>query len=190
MSRFTLLIFHFPQRFSLLLGAMLFAFIVDVFGQKPMTRDEKLAQKVRIAYLQAIGDLKVPTITVDSAIAHLGDTNVVFIDVREDKEITVSKIPGALSPAEFAAAFRHTGLPKEKTIVTYCTLGFRSGKYAEPLLAKGLRVKNLEGGLLAWAGAQGPLLHRDKDGLVIGTREVHVYDKEWNLLPPNYKAVW
>lgn len=155
-----------------------------------MTRDEKLAQKVRVAYLQATAALHVPTLTVDSVMAQLPDSNLILIDVRGDKEIAVSQIPGALSPAEFAAAFRHSGLPSHKTLVTYCTLGYRSGLYAEQLIAKGLRVKNLEGGLLAWVGAQGPLVHRDAAGLFVGTREVHVYDKEWNLLPPGYRAIW
>jgi rhodanese-related sulfurtransferase len=161
-----------------------------VHGQTPMNRDEKVAQKIRIAYIKATVGIHAPTITADSVLAHLQDRTFVLIDVREDAEIAVSHLPGALSVAEFAAAYRQGGPPKDKTYVTYCTIGYRSGKLAEELLTKGLNVKNLEGGILAWVGLSGPLVYTESPGIIKSTQKVHVYDKEWNLLPKGYQAIW
>jgi rhodanese-related sulfurtransferase len=160
------------------------------YGQTPLNRDEKVAQKIRVAYIKATVGIHAPTITADSALAHLNDSAFVFIDVRQDAEIAVSHLPGALSVSEFAAAYRLGGPPKNKSYVTYCTIGYRSGKLAEDLLIKGLRVRNLEGGILAWVGIAGPLVYNESPGITKPTQKVHVYDKEWNLLPNGYQAIW
>ena len=59
-------------------------------------------------------------------------------------------LPHAITTAEFAARFRH-GIPKEKRLVVYCTIGYRSGKYAQELAKQGIKAENLEGGVLAWS---------------------------------------
>lgn len=159
-------------------------------AQTPLNREEKLAQKVRVAYLEATAHISVPVITPDSVLAHLQDSTLLLIDVRSDPEIAVSRLPGALSPGEFSGTYRYTGLPKDKILVTYCTIGYRSGKFAEQLAAKGAQVRNLEGGILAWVGKKGPLVHREIDGRNTPTTRLHVYAKEWNLVPPGYQATW
>lgn len=90
---------------------------------------------------------------------------------------------------EFAGRFRK-GIPKGKRIVVYCTIGYRSGKYAMELAGQGIRAENLEGGILSWSHAGGPFQVRNDAGLATPTRRVHVYDKGWNLLHPDYEAVW
>src|SRR3990172_5078091 len=119
-----------PSMFSNLLCA------AALFTQSA-SRDEKRAAKVRTEYLKATLDIHVPTIRADSLKARLGDTNLVLVDVRLPGEQKVSMLPGALAPREFAEKFRG-GFPAGKTVVTYCTIGYRSGKYAEQLLEKKL----------------------------------------------------
>jgi rhodanese-related sulfurtransferase len=40
--------------------------------------------------------------------------------------------------------------PADLLVVCYCTVGYRSGRYAADLLAQGLQAANLQGGILAW----------------------------------------
>src|SRR4051812_46166682 len=93
---------------------------------------EKLETKLRIAITKATKGLSVPLIKAAELKTILEDTNLVLIDVRQPREQEVSMLPHAITTAEFAAAFRH-GIPKGKRLVVYCTIGYRSGKYAQEL---------------------------------------------------------
>ena len=108
----------------------------------------------------------------------------VLVDVREPRELAVSTIPGALTRDEFEA--RKAELKaKGATIVPYCTIGYRSGLYTEELREQGFEAKNLEGSLLSWTWAGGPLVHDDEP-----TKRVHVYGPQWNLVAEGYEGVW
>jgi sodium/bile acid cotransporter 7 len=106
----------------------------------------------------------------------------VLVDVRSDEERAVSMIPGALSREEFEA--RRDELAGRE-VVTYCTIGYRSGVYTRELMDEGWTASNLRGSILAWTHAGGELVHEGSP-----TRRVHVYGPEWNLVPRGYEAVW
>lgn len=125
----------------------------------------------------------VDEITVPELRERMSRYPAILIDCREDKEIAVSRIPGAITKAEFEAT---PDMFKGKTIIAYCTIGYRSGIFAKDLQERGFKVKNLVGGVLMWAHDGHKFL--DPDGKRI-TR-VHVYGKEWDLLPPNYESVY
>lgn len=108
---------------------------------------------------------------------------IVLVDVREPKEQAVSMIPGAITAEAFAAAEETY---RDKTVVTYCTIGARSGVFADALRKKGFDVFNLKGSLLAWTHAGLPLT--DANGQ--DTKRVHVYGKTWDLAAEGYEAVW
>lgn len=149
----------------------------------------KLERKLRTEYLKATAGIVGPTLKADSLLTLLEDTNLVLIDVRQPEEQAVSMIPHAITTADFAARFRK-GIPKAKRLVVYCTIGYRSGKYAMTLAAQGIIAENLEGGLLAWSHAGGPLEVRNAAGLATPTRRVHIYSSGWNFLHPDYDPVW
>lgn len=107
---------------------------------------------------------------------------VVLVDVRAAEERDISMIPGAIAVEDFE---RNPERYQDATVVTYCTIGLRSGLYAQQLLREGRRAVNLEGSILAWVHEGGPL--QGPDG---ATRRVHVYGRRWNLLPSGYEAVW
>lgn len=111
-----------------------------------------------------------------------GDDPPVVVDVRTDEERQVSMIPGAISQQEFE---RHRDELAGREVVTYCTIGYRSGLYAEELLAEGWKAENLAGSILAWTHAGLPLVHDGEP-----TRRVHVYGERWNLAASGYDAVW
>jgi rhodanese-related sulfurtransferase len=51
----------------------------------------------------------------------------VLVDGREQAEMDVSMLPGAIPVAEFLKAPNPDG---NKTVIVYCTIGYRSGKLA------------------------------------------------------------
>ena len=93
------------------------------------------------------------------------------------------RIAGAITEAKFRAG--RNGLVDRK-IVVYCTIGARSGEYAEGLREKGFDAYNLAGSILAWAHAGKPLV--DTEGKT--TKHLHVYGREWDLAPDGYETQW
>ncbi|MEO6094625.1 MAG: rhodanese-like domain-containing protein [Fibrobacteria bacterium] len=155
---------------------------------QPLSKTEKLENKLRMAVLKATKDLKVPIIKAAELKTVIDDTGLVLVDVRKTGEQQVSMLPHALTTAQFAETFRH-GIPKGKRLVVYCTIGYRSGRYAEELAKQGIKAENLEGGVLAWSFAGGKFLMQDGNGGWTETNRIHVYDAEWNIVHPDYRAV-
>lgn len=90
-------------------------------------------------------------ITVEELKAKLNE--VKLVDVREADEF-FEHIEGAENKP-LGALFRDFSkgvfqLPSDKEIVCYCLSGVRGSLATEFLKSKGLNVKNLEGGFLAW----------------------------------------
>ena len=105
-----------------------------------------------------------------------------LVDVRSDDEREVSTLPGAISQKEFEKdPDRFAG----REVVTYCTIGYRSGRFTEKLVQKGWDAHNLRGSIVAWTHVGGGL---DQGGTP--TRRVHVYGRTWNLVAEGYEAVW
>ncbi len=108
--------------------------------------------------------------------------DVVLVDVRNPPEQAVSMIPGSITSTELESdPSAYAG----RTLVTYCTIGHRSGLYAQKLQAAGFRVFNLKGAILAWTHAQRELV--DAEG---STRKVHVAGPRWSLESSDYDPVW
>ena len=65
-----------------------------------------------------------------------------------------------------------------RTVVVYCSVGYRSSRLAEKLRARGIEnVFNLEGSLFQWANEGRPLYRGDER-----VYEAHPYDDEWGQL--------
>jgi len=107
---------------------------------------------------------------------------LLIVDVRPDLERNISIIPGAISKEEFE---KHSDLYQIKPIVVYCTIGYRSAKYAMELSQQGFQVINLAGGILAWSHIQGELVNNAG-----ATSQVHVYKRKFQLVADGYQAVW
>jgi sodium/bile acid cotransporter 7 len=124
-----------------------------------------------------------PEKTVETLVQELsGPEPPVLVDVRSKEEQGVSMIPGAISREEFE---KHPDRVAGREVVTYCTIGYRSGRYTEKLVERGWNASNLRGSILSWMHAGGEL-HRGGTP----TRRVHVYGKAWDLVPEGYEAVW
>ncbi len=113
---------------------------------------------------------------------------VVLVDVRSAEERGVSVIQGSISEAEFWQA----GLESYRGahVVGYCTIGFRSGMFAQKLKSKGLEnVYNGEGVVLWTHDAKAPpLVSRDDKGRETPVQRVHTYGDKWDLASEEYKT--
>jgi rhodanese-related sulfurtransferase len=110
---------------------------------------------------------------------------IIFVDVRPIKEREISVIEGSISEDEFLKKM-DTLVHKELKIVAYCTIGHRSGKFAQRMNKKGIPVANLYGGILGWIDSGKVVFNVQGDE----TLKVHVYGADWNILPDPYKGVW
>jgi len=115
---------------------------------------------------------------------------VVLVDVRDEEERAVSVIDGAVT-AETYASMRSTLGPHD--CVCYCTIGYRSGRYAEKMAreaereAVDARYLNLYGSIVAWTHEGGELR---VPATGERTTRVHTYGKQWSCVADGYEAVY
>lgn len=120
-------------------------------------------------------------------IEHLG-SRAVLVDVRTAPERAVSVIPGAVSREQFEASHGAVqALQGGKVVVPYCTIGKRSGMYANSLAKKypGLDVRNGEGVVL-WALDDGKFIEPVTRQ---PTKRMHVFGPAWAVAPSDVYAV-
>jgi sodium/bile acid cotransporter 7 len=96
--------------------------------------------------------------------------------------MNISMLPGAVTRKAF---LKNPGRYRGRLIVAYCTIGLRSGRFAMETAEKGIEIRNLRGGLLAWVLEGGNVY--DAQGAV--TKRIHVYGKKWDYPPEGYESV-
>lgn len=106
-------------------------------------------------------------------------TEVVLLDARELDEFEVSHLKNA----------RHVGfnnfslesiedIPKTAPIVVYCSIGVRSEKIGEKLLAAGYtNVKNCYGSIFEWVNQGNEVVDMQNKP----TKKIHAYNKKWGV---------
>jgi hypothetical protein len=80
-------------------------------------------------------------------------------------------------------------LPRDTSIVVYCSIGYRSEKIGEKLREKGfINVKNLYGSIFEWANQGFPIV--DNQGNL--THLIHTYNRNWSRWVDNdtLKKTW
>jgi rhodanese-related sulfurtransferase len=102
----------------------------------------------------------------------------IILDAREPKEYNVSHLSYAkyigYDKIDFTVV---RDVPKSQPIVVYCSIGYRSEKITEKLMAKGYKkVYNLYGGIFEWKN-QGQKVVNNTGS----TDEVHAYSKLWGV---------
>ncbi|MFY0672110.1 MAG: rhodanese-like domain-containing protein [Bacteroidia bacterium] len=100
----------------------------------------------------------------------------VFLDAREIEEYNVSHLKGAkwVGYSDFSIE-RVKNIDTSKTIIVYCSVGYRSGKIGERLKANGYKnVLNLYGGIFEWSNSGGEIFNK-----MGKTNDVHGYDVKW-----------
>ena len=149
-------------------------------------RDMSDAEKKIVVYRMYAGYKKdfptVKDISPQQAMELLKQDKVVFIDTRKPAEIDVSMLPAAVSEKDFLS---HPDQYKDKTIVGYCTISYRSGLFARETAKQGIDVVNLQGGILAWTLEGGKVYDASGDEV----KQIHVYGDKWDYAPAGYESV-
>ncbi len=82
----------------------------------------------------------------------LSENPPLLLDVREPHELQISALPGALNIPLGTLTARLSELDSAREMVVLCKAGTRSARALELLVSAGFkRVKNLKGGINAWA---------------------------------------
>lgn len=118
----------------------------------------------------------VPTISPDE-LKEMG-TSILLLDTRKEEEYNISHIPNAeyIGYKNFDAT-KLKDIPKDRPIVLYCSIGYRSEKIGEKLQKMGFaKVYNLYGSIFEWVNQGNSVV--DKDGNA--TKLVHTYNKNWS----------
>jgi rhodanese-related sulfurtransferase len=116
--------------------------------------------------------------------------DALLFDARERAEYDVSHLPKAVfigyNNFEKNAL---TNIPKDKPIIVYCSIGYRSEKIGEKLQKLGYtKVYNLYGSIFEWLNEGNQVV--DNQGIV--TNKVHTFNKSWSKWVEEGKAekVW
>lgn len=116
--------------------------------------------------------------------------NYLLLDAREKEEFNTSHIPNAqyIGYNHFDISTLNN-IDKNKPIIVYCSVGYRSEKIGEKLQKAGFKeVYNLYGSIFEWANQDGAL----EDAQQQPTTEIHTYNKKWSkwVFNKKYQKVW
>ena len=125
----------------------------------------------RIGYKQlvAAAEERIRIISAAEAIDRLGDDDVVFVDLRDVRELKRDGgIPGAFhcprGLLEFwidpESPYHHEVFAEPKDFVFFCNLGWRSALAADVAQQMGLATCHIDGGFEAWKASGGNVERR------------------------------
>ena len=99
---------------------------------------------------------------------------LLLLDTRSMDEYKVSHLKGAVHVDSLAKK----DLAKDKVIVFYCSVGYRSSMEAAEFQQQGFaKVYNLEGSIFEWVNNGNPVYNGDMQ-----VKKVHPYNKKWGEL--------
>ncbi len=141
-------------------------------------------------YDQKLNNLYKKTVTLiqpQALDALMKSEEVVLLDTRAPAEYEVSH----LKDAQFADYDNFkladiSAIDKNKSIVVYCSVGYRSERIGEKLLEAGYtKVYNLYGGIFQWKNKDYPIYNTSGEA----TDSVHVYNNRWGKWLEDGKGV-
>lgn len=133
-----------------------------------------MPQKITLGYKQLLAEAAadIDQVTAAEAVALHGRDDVVFVDIRDIRELErEGRIPGSFHAPrgmlEFwvdpESPYHKPIFAGDKTFIIHCASGWRSTLATEVLQRMGLKpVKNLAGGFSAWKEAGGPIVREEQ----------------------------
>ncbi len=163
------------------LAVMNMAVLVCIIGCRDRSNSTSLRTGLEAEYRKKIQEINYKTGAEQMTVSDLkkllyaGD-NLLILDVRTPEEFRIGALVGAMSlPLEKVPEF----IPRlydNTTIVSYCTVGYRSGLVAVKLGALlGRPVYNLDGGIIEWFNQGGEVI--DSEGS--SSSRIHPYNASW-----------
>jgi len=94
----------------------------------------------------------IPQITVEELRQRItAGEDLILIDVREDDEVALGMIPGALHIPMGEIPYRTDDINNEAEVIFICRSGARSQRVCEYLQQQGFnKTANLSGGMIEW----------------------------------------
>ena len=126
-----------------------------------------MPQQIKVGYRQLVdaANREVETLSATDAVALAGNDNVVFVDLRDIRELDrEGRMPGAFhcprGMLEFwidpASPYHKPVFAQDKRYVFFCAAGWRSALAAQTAQRMGLKpVAHIEGGFGDWKKAGG-----------------------------------
>ena len=115
---------------------------------------------------------QIETIDIDAAQKLLGSDDLVFVDIRDIRELAKGgKIPGAVHAPrgmlEFwidpQSPYFREEFDTDKKLILYCAAGWRSALATKTLQDMGVeKIAHIGGGFNAWSEADGPVELKEK----------------------------
>ncbi len=152
-----------------------FLFVSVLVFQLQIFAQQDVKSKTYSYMLQNLLSHSVDEISVENARA-LNQDSITWLDAREPVETKVSTIKNAITVGYDNFSFDSLAtIDKNAYIIVYCSVGYRSEKISEKLIAAGYKnVKNLYGGLFEWSN-NGHSLFVDSSS----TSRIHAYNTIW-----------
>lgn len=154
----------------------IFIFIGLILMTSSLTFGQKVQDKAFQKRLKTLLSHNVTEISVAKATKI--QNQAVFLDARKKSEFKVSHIKNArwIGYDDFNKK-RMKGIPKNKKIIVYCSVGYRSEKITKKLNRMGYKnVSNLYGGIFEWVNQGNPVYNNSGKP----TKKVHTYNKRWS----------
>lgn len=147
----------------------IFLFVVPGYGQKVKDFNFQILLQNKLKHT-------VNEIDVSTAVK---DTSILYLDARELKEYNVSHIKNAQHIGYKKFTLENLNdIDKNRKIVVYCSVGYRSEKIVAQLMKKGYNnCYNLYGGIFEWVNEN----HAVYDSKNQKTNKVHVYSSKWSV---------
>lgn len=142
----------------------------------PIAAQQKVQSKSYNTLLKKLLSHTVPEITVQQCKNSI--TTYTLLDARELNEYAVSHLYNAIPVGYNSFGINAlANLPKTTPILVYCSVGYRSEKVTEKIIAAGYtNVQNLYGGIFEWVNAGQPVTN-----LLGSTTNVHPYNSTWGI---------
>jgi len=153
---------------KILINMMILSFLQSLVACGQQTYDQKL---------KSIYSNTVNLVQPKEVSEKLNDENTVLLDTRSAKEYAVSHLPNAkfIDYDRFEIE-QLSEIDKDKEIIVYCSVGYRSEKIGEKLKEAGYQnVKNLYGGIFQWKNENFDVVNQEGEV----TDSVHTYNKRW-----------
>lgn len=155
--------------YKIWLNIMLLSFLQSLMACGQQTYDQKL---------QSLYKNTVPLIQPHEVKQKLNQQDVVILDTRSAKEYSVSHLPNAkfIDYDRFDIS-QLEDVSKDREVVVYCSVGYRSEKIGEKLQEAGFKnVSNMYGGIFQWKNADFEVINQEGEI----TDSVHTYNKRWS----------
>lgn len=128
-----------------------------------------MAQQITVSFRDLIeaAEREIETLSVEEALALYGDDGVVFVDIRDIRELQrEGRVPGAFhcprgmleSWVDPTTKYHKPIFAEDKRFLFFCAGGLRSALAAQTASIMGLKpVAHIAGGYGAWKRAGGPV---------------------------------